>query len=141
MSVIISSVLIGRIYRLVGYLSQVCRNLKENLDRVPGDSRTTIGFMTFNSSIHFYDLRVSLALYAIFILYRTVKSITESVPDRASVNTRNDAFEAVSAPEQDRSAPLLKVERSVSDRFLKRSKSSLNIFIGAKNETESCIGK
>ena len=38
--------------------------------------------------------------------------------DRASVHTRNTAFEAVSAPEQYCSASLLKVERSVSDRFL-----------------------
>ena len=60
-----------------------------------------------------------------FTLYRIVKrSATESVLDRASVHTRNAAFEAVSAPEQYCSAPLLKVERSVSDRFLKRSKSS-----------------
>ena len=50
-------------------------------------------------------------------------SVAESVPDRASVHTRNAAFEAFSAPEQYCSAPLLKVERSVSDRFLKRSES------------------
>ena len=54
------------------------------------------------------------------------RSVTESVPDRASVHTRNAAFEAVSAPEQSCSASLLKVECSVSDRFLKRSESSLN---------------
>ena len=36
-----------------------------------------------------------------FTLYRIVKrSVAESVPDRASVHTRNAAFEAVSAPEQ-----------------------------------------
>ena len=51
-----------------------------------------------------------------FTLYRIVKrSATESVMDRASVHTKNAAFEAVSAPEQYCSAPLLKVERSVSD--------------------------
>ena len=50
-----------------------------------------------------------------FTLYRVMKwSVAESVPDRASVHTRNAAFEAV------------KVERSVSGRFLKRSESSLN---------------
>ena len=54
------------------------------------------------------------------------RSVAESVPDRASVHTRNTAFEAISAPEQNCSAPLLKVERSVPDRILKRSKSSLN---------------
>ena len=62
-----------------------------------------------------------------FTLYWIVKwSVTDSVPDRASVHTRNAAFEAVSAPQQYCSAPLLKVERSVSDRFLKWSESSLN---------------
>ena len=75
---------------------------------------------------------------AMFTLYRIVKrSDAESVPDRASVHTnKNAAFEAVSAPEQYCSAPQLKVERSVSDRFLKRSESSLNTFIGAEIATE-----
>ena len=69
------------------------------------------------------------------------QSITESVLDRASVHTRNTAFEAVFASEQNCSAPLLKVERSVSDRFLKRFKSSLNTFISAKHVTEPRIDK
>ena len=61
-------------------------------------------------------------LMAMFTLYRIVKqSVTESVPDGTLVHTRNTAFEAVSAPEQYCSASLLKVERSVLDRFLKRS--------------------
>ena len=77
-----------------------------------------------------------------FTLYRIVKrSVAESVPDRASVHTRNAGFEAVSAPEQYCSAPLLKVERSVSDRFLRRSESSLNTFIGAEIATEPRFGK
>ena len=78
-----------------------------------------------------------------FTLYRIVKrSVPESVPDRSSVHTRNAAFEAVSAPEQYCSAPLLKVERSVSARvLLKRSESSLNTFIGAETATELRFGK
>ena len=79
---------------------------------------------------------------AMFTLYRIVKrSVAESVSDRASVHTRNATFEAVSAPEQYCSAPLLKVERSVSDRFLRRSESSLNTFIGAEIATEPRFGK
>ena len=58
---------------------------------------------------------------------------------KASVHTRNVAFEAVSAPEQYCSTPLLKVERSVSDRFLKWSKSSLNTFIGAEIAMEPVL--
>ena len=62
-------------------------------------------------------------------------------PDRASVHTRNAACEAVSVPEHYCSFPLLKVERSVSDRFLKRSESSLNTSIGAEIATEPRFGK
>ena len=75
-------------------------------------------------------------------LYRIVKrSVAESVPDGASVHYRNAAFEAISAPEQYCSAPLLKVERSVSAMFLKRSESSLNTFVGAEIATEPRFGK
>ena len=77
-----------------------------------------------------------------FTLYRIVKrSVAESVSDKASVHTRNAAFEAVSDPEQYCSAPLLKVERFGSDRFLKPSESSLNTFIGAEIVTEPRFGK
>ena len=72
---------------------------------------------------------------------RVIRSATESLLDRASVHTRNAAFEAVSAPEQYCSAPLLKVGRCVSDRFLKRSESSVNTFIGAEIATEPRFGK
>ena len=77
-----------------------------------------------------------------FKLYRIVKrSVAESVPDRASVHTRNAASEAVSALEKYCSAPPLKVERSVSDSFFRRSESNLNTFIGAEIATEPCFGK
>ena len=75
-------------------------------------------------------------------MYWIVKrSVAESVPDRASVHTRNAAFEPVSAPKQYCSTPLLKVERSILDRFSKRSESSLNTFIGAEIATEPRFGK
>ena len=75
-------------------------------------------------------------------LYRIVeRSITESVPDRASVHTRNAAIEAVSALEQYCSTPLLKVERSILDRYLKWSESSVNNFIRAEIATEPRFGK
>ena len=74
-----------------------------------------------------------LEIQSMFTLYRIVKrSVTESVPDRASVHTRNAAWS---------SAPLLKVECSISDRFLKRSQSSVNAFIGAEIVTEPRFGK
>ena len=77
-----------------------------------------------------------------FTLYQIVKwSVAESVLDRASVHTRNVAFEAVSALEQYCSALLLKVECSVSDRFLQRSKSNLNTFIRAEIAMKPPFGK
>ena len=69
------------------------------------------------------------------------RCVAESVPDMASVHTRDAAIDAVSAPEQCCFAPLLKVERSVSDRFFKQSESSLNTFVGAEIATEPRNGK
>ncbi|XP_042901312.1 protein transport protein Sec24A isoform X2 [Parasteatoda tepidariorum] len=39
-----------------GYLQTFCKVLLENLDELPGDSRTKVGFITFDGSIHFYNL-------------------------------------------------------------------------------------
>ncbi|KAI4894509.1 hypothetical protein NFI96_019966 [Prochilodus magdalenae] len=40
-----------------GYLDVVCQSLLENLNSLPGDTRTKIGFITFDSMIHFYSLQ------------------------------------------------------------------------------------
>ena len=74
----------------------------------------------------------------VFTPYKIVKqSVTESVPGRASVHTRNADFEAVPAPEQNCSTSQLKVEHSVSDGFLKQSESSLNTFIRTQHATDN----
>ncbi|XP_048459939.1 protein transport protein Sec24A-like [Rhincodon typus] len=44
-----------------GYLNAVCQSLLDNLDGLPGDSRTRIGFITFDSTIHFYCLQEGLS--------------------------------------------------------------------------------
>lgn len=44
-----------------GYLRTFCDTLLENLDKIPGDARTHIGFITYNSCIHFYNLSEALA--------------------------------------------------------------------------------
>ncbi|XP_035600404.1 protein transport protein Sec24B-like isoform X5 [Oncorhynchus keta] len=44
-----------------GYLDVFCQTLLENLDKMPGDTRTRVGFITFNSTIHFYNLHESLS--------------------------------------------------------------------------------
>lgn len=37
-----------------GYLSIVCNVISEELSRLPGDSRTQIGFLAVDSAIHFF---------------------------------------------------------------------------------------
>ena len=69
------------------------------------------------------------------------RSVAKCVFDRASVHTENASSGTSFAPEQNCSALLLKVERPVSDRFLKRSGPSLNTFFGAEIATEPRIGK
>ncbi|CAH3193392.1 unnamed protein product, partial [Porites evermanni] len=44
-----------------GYLNMFCKLLKDNLDKMPGDLRTQIGFITFNSTVHFYSLKSKLS--------------------------------------------------------------------------------
>jgi protein transport protein SEC24 len=44
-----------------GYLTIVCETLLEELDKLPGDSRTQIGFLTFDSTLHFYGLSENLS--------------------------------------------------------------------------------
>ncbi|EEC01403.1 protein transport protein Sec24A, putative [Ixodes scapularis] len=44
-----------------GYLSCFCKVLLEELDNIPGDSRTQVGFITFDSSVHFYNLGEGLS--------------------------------------------------------------------------------
>ncbi|CAF1187664.1 unnamed protein product [Rotaria sp. Silwood1] len=39
-----------------GYLQSFCDILFENLNNLPGDARTQIGFIAYDSRIHFYDL-------------------------------------------------------------------------------------
>ncbi|XP_073429854.1 protein transport protein Sec24A [Dendrobates tinctorius] len=44
-----------------GYLSTVCQTLLDNLEWLPGNTRTKIGFITFDSTIHFYSLQEGLS--------------------------------------------------------------------------------
>lgn len=46
---------------LLGYLKIFCQTLLDELERVPGDSRTQIGFVTYDSSLHFYNLAEGLS--------------------------------------------------------------------------------
>lgn len=44
-----------------GYLRIFCDSLLENLDKLPGDTRTRVGFLTFDSTLHFYNLQDGLS--------------------------------------------------------------------------------
>lgn len=39
-----------------GYLKSVCEILSENLDAIPGDARTQIGIIAYDSAVHFYSI-------------------------------------------------------------------------------------
>ncbi|XP_075165510.1 protein transport protein Sec24AB [Haematobia irritans] len=39
-----------------GYLENVCGMLTKHLDDMPGDARTQVGFIAYNSNVHFYSM-------------------------------------------------------------------------------------
>lgn len=43
-----------------GYLKLFCDVLLEELEKIPGDSRTQIGFITYASTVQFYNLAENL---------------------------------------------------------------------------------
>uniref|UniRef100_A0A7N6AM79 SEC24 homolog A, COPII coat complex component n=1 Tax=Anabas testudineus TaxID=64144 RepID=A0A7N6AM79_ANATE len=44
-----------------GYLNVFCQSLLDNINALPGDSRTKVGFISFDSTIHFYNLQEGLS--------------------------------------------------------------------------------
>lgn len=50
------------------YLQHTCRVLADTIDKLPGDLRTMIGFITFNSSVHFYSLKSTQSQPQMFIV-------------------------------------------------------------------------
>lgn len=49
---------VSRTATLTGYLEIVCDRILNKImtDDIPGDSRTNIGFITYDSSVHFYQI-------------------------------------------------------------------------------------
>lgn len=45
---------VSQIARESGYLQVVCDVLKKNLDQLPGDARTQIGFICYDAHVHYY---------------------------------------------------------------------------------------
>ena len=44
----------------LGILGVTCRLLLDHLHKLPGDGRSMVGFLTVDSSMHFYNLKVIL---------------------------------------------------------------------------------
>ncbi|XP_062392004.1 protein transport protein Sec24A isoform X1 [Sardina pilchardus] len=68
-----------------GYIDVVCQSLLENLNSLPGDTRTKIGFITFDSTIHFYNLQEGLSQPQMLIV-SDIEDIFLPTPDSLLVN-------------------------------------------------------
>jgi len=68
-----------------GYLSVFCDTLLEELDRLPGDGRTQVGFITYDESVHFYDLSEGLAQPRMIVV-SDVEDVFLPTPDGLLVN-------------------------------------------------------
>ncbi|KAG8592900.1 hypothetical protein GDO81_000661 [Engystomops pustulosus] len=68
-----------------GYLQYFSQSLLENLDKIRGDSRTKIGFITFDSTVHFYNLLEGLSQPQMLIM-SDVDEIFLPTPDGLLVN-------------------------------------------------------
>ena len=43
---------------VIGMLGVFCSVLLDNLSKLPGDARTMVGFLTYDKTLHFYNLKV-----------------------------------------------------------------------------------
>ncbi|XP_041653565.1 protein transport protein Sec24B isoform X2 [Cheilinus undulatus] len=98
-----------------GYLKYFCESLLENLDKLPGDSRTKIGFLTFDNTIHFYNLQEGL-----------------SQPQMLVVSDIDDVF----IPSHDS----LMVNLKESKELVKDLLTSLPAMFSQSRETHSALG-
>ncbi|XP_078215667.1 protein transport protein Sec24A isoform X7 [Callithrix jacchus] len=76
-----------------GYLNSVCQSLLDNLDLLPGNTRTKIGFITFDSTIHFYSLQEGLSQPQMLIV-SDIEDVFIPMPDNLLVNL-NESKELV----------------------------------------------
>lgn len=44
-----------------GMVAVAAATIKDCLDKLPGDERTMVGFLTYDSSLHFYNIKANLA--------------------------------------------------------------------------------
>ncbi|XP_051834135.1 protein transport protein Sec24A isoform X1 [Antechinus flavipes] len=70
---------------VTGYLNLVCQSLLDNLDSLPGNTRTKIGFITFDSTIHFYSLQEGLSQPQMLII-SDIEDVFIPMPENLLVN-------------------------------------------------------
>lgn len=70
-----------------GYLSVLCQTLLENLEKLPGDTRTRVGFVTFDSTIHFYNLQEGLSQPQMLVV-SDIDDVFIPTPDSLLVNLK-----------------------------------------------------
>ena len=71
-----------------GYLQMVAEVLLERLEQLPGDQRTQIGFITYNSSVHFYNLAENLSQPQMLVV-SDLDEIFLPTPDSLLVNLKD----------------------------------------------------
>ncbi|XP_063046534.1 protein transport protein Sec24A isoform X2 [Engraulis encrasicolus] len=71
-----------------GYLNVFCQSLLDNLDKLPGDTRTRVGFLTFDSTIHFYDLQEGLSQPQMLVV-SDIDDVFIPTPDSLLVNLKD----------------------------------------------------
>ncbi|MEE6479329.1 hypothetical protein FKM82_012219 [Ascaphus truei] len=76
-----------------GYLSTVCQTLLDNLEWLPGNTRTKIGFITFDSTIHFYSLQEGLSQPQMLVV-SDIDDVFIPMPENLLVNL-NESKELV----------------------------------------------
>lgn len=47
---------VSQIAQQSGYLEVVCQQLTDHLEDLPGDARAKVGFIAYNSAVHFYSI-------------------------------------------------------------------------------------
>lgn len=76
-----------------GMFAAAIETVKSALDDFPGNPRTRIGFMTFDSSVHFYNLKASLSQPQMLVV-TDIEDIFLPLPDDLLVNL-SDSREVV----------------------------------------------
>ncbi|XP_050058560.1 mucin-12 isoform X1 [Aphis gossypii] len=79
---------VSRTATLTGYLEIVCDRILNKImaDDIPGDSRTNIGFITYDSSVHFYQIANSDGGQPKQLIVSDISDIFLPLPDGLMVN-------------------------------------------------------